>query len=192
MSVDTGDLAADRARLEIVRRRLGARLASYRTAAEVSQPELAAGLGRTRSRVSKIEHGCRGMPERLWKIADDLCGAEDALIGEHSSRFLCLLGKPKQAVDAASTAPDRLNRTFVGSYDRCQVRLGHALVIDKEITEATRILGDVAHHASFSPRLTKELHATRALMQPWHNTPAVKTLDTRLQACSLIPPPQHA
>ncbi|MGH3868266.1 MAG: helix-turn-helix domain-containing protein [Pseudonocardiaceae bacterium] len=62
--VDEGDMTVDRADLTIARRRLGAHLATYRTAAGVSQPELGQALGRTRSTVSKIEHGTRGMPAR--------------------------------------------------------------------------------------------------------------------------------
>jgi hypothetical protein len=78
------------------------------------------------------------------------------------SLFLCLLGKPKQAVEAASSAYARFNRTYVGSYARCQVRLGNALVLSSEIDEAARVLGEAASHASLSPRLIKELHAARA------------------------------
>ncbi|MGH3811160.1 MAG: helix-turn-helix domain-containing protein, partial [Pseudonocardiaceae bacterium] len=80
------------------------------------------------------------------------------------SRFLGLLGKPQQAVDAASTALNRYNRTYVGGYASCQIRLGHALVLDKDITEAARVLGDAAAHASLYPLYTHELRTTRALM----------------------------
>jgi len=107
-------------------------------------------------------------------------------IDSQSSLFLCLLGKPRQAVEAASTAQAHFDRTFVGSWGRCQIRLGHALVLCKEITEATHVLGDAASHARLSPRLTQELHTARALMQPWADTPAVKTLDDQLQACGLL------
>jgi transcriptional regulator with XRE-family HTH domain len=111
----------------------------------------------------------------------------EGTLNSQRSLFLCLLDKPQQAVDAASTARDRFNRTFVGSYARCQVRLGHALVLTRDIDEAARLLGDAASHASLSPRLTAELHTTRALMQPWDNTRAVATLDAQLQACGLTP-----
>ncbi len=85
MTGEAGGLAADRARVESLRRSLGAHLATYRVAAGVSQPELGAAIGRTRSLVSKIEHGKRGMPARLWTTADDLCGAQGALVAEHST-----------------------------------------------------------------------------------------------------------
>lgn len=111
----------------------------------------------------------------------------EGTLDSQRSLFLCLLDKPREAVDAASNAKTRFDRTYVGSYGRCQVRLGHALVLCKEITEAAHVLGDAASHASLSPRLTAELHATRALMQPWEHTPAIKTLDTQLEACGLIP-----
>jgi hypothetical protein len=103
------------------------------------------------------------------------------------STFLCLLGKPKDAVEAANTARGQFDRSFVGSWGRCQVRLAHALVLDKEISEATRVLGDAADLAHLGPRLTQELHAVRALLQPWHHTPIVKTLDEQLRDCGLYP-----
>ncbi|MBV9160883.1 MAG: helix-turn-helix domain-containing protein, partial [Pseudonocardiales bacterium] len=77
-------MAADQPELETLRRSLGVRLATYRTAAGVSQPQLGRALGRTRSMISKIEHGTRGLPAALWRIADDLCRAEGVLVAEHS------------------------------------------------------------------------------------------------------------
>ncbi|MGH3904121.1 MAG: helix-turn-helix domain-containing protein [Pseudonocardiaceae bacterium] len=103
------------------------------------------------------------------------------------SRFLCLLGKPRDAVEAARTAHDRYNRSYVGGYAVCQIRLGHALVLDKDTTEAARVLGDAASHANLYPLYTQELHAIRALLQPWQHTQPVKTLDTQLEACGLLP-----
>jgi transcriptional regulator with XRE-family HTH domain len=79
------DLTADRARLQSLRRSLGAHLATYRMAAGVSQPELGQAVGRTRSTISKIEHGTQGMPAKLWKITDDVCRADGALVAEHST-----------------------------------------------------------------------------------------------------------
>ncbi|MGH3834022.1 MAG: hypothetical protein ACRDRS_26890 [Pseudonocardiaceae bacterium] len=72
-------------------------------------------------------------------------------------------------------------------YAHCEVRLGKALVLSQDITEAARVLGDAASFASLSPRLTAELHATRALMQPWAGTQAVTTLDAQLHECGLLP-----
>ncbi len=73
----------------------------------------------------------------------------------------------------------------------CQVRLGHALVLSKEIDEAARVLGDAATDAHLYPRLTQELHTARTLMQPWDHTPAVKTLDAQLEAYGLMPINRH-
>ncbi len=112
-------------------------------------------------------------------------------IDSQRSLFLCLLGKPSHAVEAASTAQAQFDRTFVGGYGRCQVRLGHALGLDKEIGEAARVLGDAATHASLSPRLTQDLHTARALMQPWANTHTVASLDAQLHAYGLMPSNQR-
>jgi DNA-binding XRE family transcriptional regulator len=48
--------------IQIVRCRAGARLASCRREAGLSQPQLGQALGRTRSLISKVEHGARTMP----------------------------------------------------------------------------------------------------------------------------------
>lgn len=110
----------------------------------------------------------------------------EGTLDSHRSAWLCLLGKPKDAVEAATNAMARFDRTYVGHYGHCQVRLGHALVLSKEITEATRVLGKAASLATNSPRLTAKLRTARALLQPWNNTPAVTTLDTQLHSCGLL------
>jgi hypothetical protein len=110
-------------------------------------------------------------------------------IDSQAGNFLVLLGKPEQAVEAASTARTQYDRTYVARYALCQVRLGHALVLSKDITQAAHVLGEAATQAHLYPRLTTDLHAARALMQPWANTHAVKTLDAQLEASKLLPLP---
>lgn len=123
------------------------------------------------------------------RAADSLAyWVHEGTLDSQRSLFLCLLDKPRDAVNAASNARDRFNRTFAGSYGRCQVRLSHALVLDKDIDEAAHVLGVAASHARLSPRLTQELHTTRALMRPWENTKAVKELDAQLHAYRLATP----
>ncbi len=111
----------------------------------------------------------------------------EGTLDSQRSLFLCLLGKPRDAVEAAINAKARYDRTYVGGYGHCQVRLGHALVLSKEIAEAAHVLGDAASLATHSPRLTAELHTVRTLMQPWEKTHPVTTLDAQLEACGLIP-----
>ncbi|MGH3427570.1 MAG: hypothetical protein ACRDQZ_08380, partial [Mycobacteriales bacterium] len=77
-------------------------------------------------------------------------------IGANHSTLLALLGKPHQAVEAARTALTHFDRTYVRLHALCQVRLGHALVLSNEITEAAHILGEAATQAHLSPRLTAE------------------------------------
>jgi hypothetical protein len=59
-------------------------------------------------------------------------------------------------------------------------------VLSKDITQAAQVLGDAATQAHLYPRLTAELYNARALMQPWANTHAVKTLDAQLEANKLV------
>jgi hypothetical protein len=112
----------------------------------------------------------------------------EGTLDSYRSKFLALLGKPSQAVQAATDALARYDHTpYVHFYAFCEVGLGNALVLAKEIPEAARVLGDASSLAHLSPQLTAELHATRALMRPWDRTQAVTTLDAQLEACGLIP-----
>jgi hypothetical protein len=111
----------------------------------------------------------------------------EGALDSQRSLLLGLLGKPHDAVEAALTALARFDCTYGGGYAHCQIRLGHALVLSQDIDEAARVLGDAAHYASLSPRLTHELHTTRALIQPWQGIPAVATLDAQLEAWGLLP-----
>ncbi len=110
-----------------------------------------------------------------------------ATLDSQRSTFLTLLDRPRQAVEAASNAQAQYDRTYVGGYALCEVRLGTALVLSKDIGEAARVLGDVASQAHLFPRLTADLHAARAQLQPWAGTQAVKTLDVQLHAYGLTP-----
>jgi tetratricopeptide (TPR) repeat protein len=111
----------------------------------------------------------------------------EGTLDSRRSIYLSLLGRPHDAVEAATHALAQFDRAYVGSYTRCEIRLGNALVRSQDITEAARVLGDAASSARLSPRLTAELHAARALMKPWDNTPAVTTLDAQLDAYGLRP-----
>ena len=108
-------------------------------------------------------------------------------IDSKASTLLALLGKPQEAVEAATIALTHHDPTQAARYAMCHVRLGHALALSKDVTHATRVLGDAAGQAHLYPRLTTDLHAARALLQPWNHTHAVKTLDARLTACGLTP-----
>jgi len=112
---------------------------------------------------------------------------QEGSLDSRRSVCLSLLGKPKEAVDAATNASARFDRAYVGNYARCEIRLANALVRSREVTEAARVLGDAAGRASLSPRLTAELQAVRVLMRPWDDTQTVTTLDAQLEACGLMP-----
>lgn len=107
-------------------------------------------------------------------------------IDSQASNFLARLGKPEQAVEAASAAQTQYDRTHVARYALCQIWLAHALVLSKDITQAARVLSAAVSSAHLYPRLTAELNKTRALMKPWENTLAVKTLDDQLAVCGLL------
>lgn len=110
-----------------------------------------------------------------------------SVIDSQFSTFLALLNRPHEAVEAASNAQAHFDRSYVGLYALCEVRLGTALILARDIDEAARVLSDVATKAHLFPRLAADLHTARTQMQPWANTHAVKTLDDQLHACGLLP-----
>ena len=63
-----------------MRRALGAQLTTYRTAAELSQGQLGKAVFRDRTTVNHIEKGRTPGDEGFWKIADERCGADGALL----------------------------------------------------------------------------------------------------------------
>ncbi|MGH3902897.1 MAG: hypothetical protein ACRDTE_01665, partial [Pseudonocardiaceae bacterium] len=76
----------------------------------------------------------------------------------------------------------------VDGYAVCTLHLGNARLQSGEVDEAARLVGSAADLAARtrSARLVKELRTTRAHMQPWQNTHAVKTLDDQLAAYGLV------
>lgn len=102
----------------------------------------------------------------------------------HNAQSYCLLrlGKPAEAAASASRGLQLFDNSFVGSMALCTLRLATALLQSGEVEEAGRLLGDGALLATRarSVRLTKEVRTTRARLQPWQDTRAVKELDERL------------
>jgi transcriptional regulator with XRE-family HTH domain/tetratricopeptide (TPR) repeat protein len=111
----------------------------------------------------------------------------EGYLASHESECLLRLGRPKEAVVSASAALASYDKSFVDGYAVCTLHLGNAHLQSVEIDEAARVVGDAAGLAvqTRSARLIKELHATRARMQPWQGTQAVSVLDDQLAACGL-------
>lgn len=63
-----------------MRRELGAQLTVFRVAAELTQGQLGQAACCDRTNVAHIEKGRSRGDERFWTIADELCGAEGALL----------------------------------------------------------------------------------------------------------------
>jgi hypothetical protein len=106
------------------------------------------------------------------------------LIASQQSDCLLRLGKPQEAASRASAGLQLFDNSFVGSLAFCTLRLGTDHLQSGEVEEAARVIGDGALLATQnrSARLTNEIKATRARMQPWHGTQAVQTLDEQLAA----------
>ncbi|MGH3866107.1 MAG: helix-turn-helix transcriptional regulator [Pseudonocardiaceae bacterium] len=103
------------------------------------------------------------------------------------SDYLLRLGKPREAVASASAGLALIDNSFVGGLAFCAIFLGKAYLESGEIDEAARVVGNAVSPISQirSERLVQELRTTRARMQPWQDTPAVKALDEQLAAHGL-------
>jgi len=66
--------------VETARRALGAKLAAYRRAAELSQEDLAGLAGYSRSTIANVETGRQHVPREFWALVDSAVHADDALI----------------------------------------------------------------------------------------------------------------
>jgi DNA-binding XRE family transcriptional regulator len=111
----------------------------------------------------------------------------DGYLASHRSECLLRLGKPQEAAVSACAGLMLYDKYFVDDYAVCTLHLGNAHLQSGEIEEAARVVGDAAGFAgqTRSARLVKELRTTRARMQPWQDTHAVKELDDRLAAYGL-------
>ncbi|HWR49141.1 MAG TPA: hypothetical protein VN327_16255, partial [Pseudonocardiaceae bacterium] len=108
----------------------------------------------------------------------------EGLIASHQSDCLLRLGKPQEAAAKASAGLQLFDNSFVGSLAFRMLYLGAAHLQSGEVGEAARVIGDGALLATQarSARLTSEVKATRARMQPWQGTQAVQALDEQLAA----------
>lgn len=113
----------------------------------------------------------------------------EGFLASKKSDCLLRLGRPQEAVVTATEGLALFDKSFVGSLAFCALRLGNAHLRSGEFDEAVRVVGDAAGLAAptRSARLVKELCATRARMQPWQNTQAVKGLDDQLATYGLVP-----
>jgi len=111
----------------------------------------------------------------------------EGLLASHQSECLLLLEKPKEAAVSASTGLTVFNKSYVDGYALCTLHLGNAYLQAGEIDEAAWVIGNAANLAAQNrqARLVKELRTSRAWMQPWQGTRAIRELDERLAGCGV-------
>lgn len=109
-------------------------------------------------------------------------------LASHRSECLLLVGKPEEAAASARSGLVLYDKSFMDGQAVCALHLGNSALQSGEIEEAARVVGDAADLATHthSARLIKELRTTRANMQPWKETLAVKALDDRLTSYGLV------
>lgn len=77
-------MGQERQAIAELRRALGERLATYRKLAELSQAQLGERLYSDRTTIVRLEQGNRSKDVRFWQRADDLLGADGALVAAFS------------------------------------------------------------------------------------------------------------
>ncbi|MGH3797505.1 MAG: helix-turn-helix transcriptional regulator [Pseudonocardiaceae bacterium] len=113
----------------------------------------------------------------------------EGLLARLRSECLLRLGKPREAAASAQRGLILYeDDSFVYGRALCNLHLGNAYLQSTEIDKAACAVGSAAEIAAKtrSARLVKELRITRASMQPWRNTQAVKALDDQLAAYGLV------
>jgi len=110
--------------------------------------------------------------------------------GFHASiRAGCLveLHRLTDAVQAAERSLATLDQTYVRDVTSATVTLGWARLECGDLDQAVATLEQAAELVvqNRSARLTGKIHAVRARMQPWQDSPAVIQLDERLRAYQL-------
>lgn len=113
----------------------------------------------------------------------------EGVLASDKSDYLLRLGKPQEAVASANAGLALFDKSYVGSLAFCMLFLSKAYLQSNEIEEAARVIGTAVSPVAQtrSERLVQELRTTRARMQPWQNTPVVKTLDEQFAAYGLVP-----
>ncbi|MGI9002074.1 MAG: helix-turn-helix transcriptional regulator [Pseudonocardia sp.] len=101
---------------------------------------------------------------------------------------LLQLHRPTDAIQVTEASLATLDPRYVRVTALTVVDLGRARLACREVDHAAAALEQAADLAvqNHSPRLTGEITAARARMQPWQNSPAVIQLDQRLQAYQLV------
>ena len=109
-----------------------------------------------------------------------------SLLNTRTKCFL-QLGQPTEAVATARQAVREANGSFPREVAFSQLRVGQAHAAAREPETAAHALAEAADLAVSRPskRLYDELRRTRASLQPWQETSAVRELDERLQAYQL-------
>ncbi|MDQ3762414.1 MAG: hypothetical protein M3460_12235 [Actinomycetota bacterium] len=87
-----------------------------------------------------------------------------------------------EAAASAQQALELFDNSFVRDFAFCTLHLGTARLLSGDVEEAARVIGEGTLLAARirSVRLTNEVKAARARMEPWRETRAVRELDERL------------
>ncbi|HEY0485584.1 MAG TPA: hypothetical protein VGD72_04980, partial [Mycobacteriales bacterium] len=176
LAAAAGRRAAETADLRL-RACLEGRAAGVHAMVGQAEPCLRA-LGRAEGHLSRSEHDV----------------APDSLVYFYGTEMLTyqmnachlLLGRP-QGLDTARQALIATEGVFTRDLGLTKLKLGRAYVAAGEPDEAATVTAEVTDLTmrNHSPRLARELRATRAALEPWSRRPAVRDLDDRLAACGL-------
>jgi transcriptional regulator with XRE-family HTH domain len=82
--VEDEDMAREPEAIAELRRALGAQLAIFRLAAELTQGQLGKAAICDRTTIAHIEKGSRGADERFWRAVDGACDAGGALLAAYT------------------------------------------------------------------------------------------------------------
>jgi hypothetical protein len=112
---------------------------------------------------------------------------DDEVLTCQKSKCHLQLGRPQKSLAVEWQALAAVDTSFIRDLGFAKLRLGKAYVATGEIDEGASLAAEAAGLAmrNRSPRLARDLRATRAKLEPWSQRPTVKHLDDRLAAYGL-------
>jgi hypothetical protein len=112
---------------------------------------------------------------------------DDEMLTYHKSKCHLQLDQPQKTLTITRQALASVDVTFTRDLAVAKLCLAKAYLAAGEADEGATVTAEVAELAmqNRSPRLARDLRATRAEMEPWSQRPTVKQLDDRLAAYGL-------
>jgi hypothetical protein len=137
--------------------------------------------------LDRAEQHLAGSGEHVPQAESLVYFYDDEMLTCQRNECLLRLGRPQTTLAVLRQELAAVDTPFIRDLGFAKLRLGRAYVVAGEIDEGASLAAEAAGLAmrNRSPRLARDLRATRAKLEPWSQRPTVKHLDDRLAAYGL-------